>query len=186
MSKTSVTTFRRSFLAEGLPDPLTRASSHLQIFDNYFINTRLRSRRIRDPQANSIAHVLQLVSSNADTGCRIINTAELHLNEPELSLFDRFGGREIRKNRYFHEVDGRNWYFDIYLGEPHGLCIAIVDSLSEADAAAIEPPPFALFEITNNEFFEGASLVDRTAADIAAEVSNLGASDPIQAHVADE
>ena len=31
--------------------------------------------------------------------------AEIHLNESEYSNFEQFEGREIRKNRYFHEFD---------------------------------------------------------------------------------
>jgi hypothetical protein len=42
--KTAQTELHRIFLIEGLPDPLTPASAHLQLFDNYIENTRLRIR----------------------------------------------------------------------------------------------------------------------------------------------
>ena len=35
MDKTYRNEFRRRYLIEALPDPLTRASRHLQLFDNY-------------------------------------------------------------------------------------------------------------------------------------------------------
>src|SRR5215213_10905445 len=40
----------RRFLLRELPEPLTRASEHVQIWDNYITNTRLRLRRIRVPK----------------------------------------------------------------------------------------------------------------------------------------
>src|SRR5829696_160674 len=40
----------RKFLLRELPEPLTRASRHVQIWDNYITNTRLRLRRIRVPE----------------------------------------------------------------------------------------------------------------------------------------
>jgi hypothetical protein len=44
------TELRRVFLIKDLPQPLTRASRHLQIFDNYIENTRLRCVRFAAPK----------------------------------------------------------------------------------------------------------------------------------------
>src|SRR6185295_8573360 len=40
------------YLLQDLPEGLTRASPHVQITDNYLTGTRLRLRKIRDPQTN--------------------------------------------------------------------------------------------------------------------------------------
>ena len=40
----------RRFLLRDLPEGLTRAGEHVQIWDNYITNTRLRLRKIRLPQ----------------------------------------------------------------------------------------------------------------------------------------
>src|SRR2546427_3133688 len=42
----------RRYLLQDLPQGLTRADYHLQITDNYITGTRLRIRKVRDPQTN--------------------------------------------------------------------------------------------------------------------------------------
>jgi hypothetical protein len=42
----------RRFLLHELPPPLARNSEHIQIWDNYLEDTRLRLRKIRVPQTN--------------------------------------------------------------------------------------------------------------------------------------
>ncbi|MEO7539892.1 MAG: hypothetical protein ABIV21_07680, partial [Pyrinomonadaceae bacterium] len=59
MNKTAQTEMHRKFLVERLPEPLTAASSHLQIFDNYIEHTRIRIRRVRDPYSNTWTRMLQ-------------------------------------------------------------------------------------------------------------------------------
>ena len=59
MNKTSATEYYRLFLIERLPEPLTPASAHLQIFDNYIAGTRLRLRLIRDPATKNWVRILQ-------------------------------------------------------------------------------------------------------------------------------
>jgi hypothetical protein len=45
--------FERRFVLDDLPAPLTRASSHLQFFDNYITNTRLFLQRVEIPKQNN-------------------------------------------------------------------------------------------------------------------------------------
>src|SRR5216684_7832235 len=42
----------RRYLLQDLPQGLMRASPHVQITDNYITGTRLRLRKVRDPQTN--------------------------------------------------------------------------------------------------------------------------------------
>src|SRR5918912_3220801 len=53
----------RKFLLRELPEPLTRASEHVQIWDNYITNTRLRLRRIRVPKTKE--YILKLTQKYA-------------------------------------------------------------------------------------------------------------------------
>ena len=52
------TTFERTFLLEKIPKPLSRASEHLQIFDNYLEKTRLCLRKIRTPKSKEYTYSL--------------------------------------------------------------------------------------------------------------------------------
>jgi hypothetical protein len=116
MDKTYRTEQFRTFLIEALPAPLTPASSHIQIFDNYIANTRMRLRSIRVPETKEWTRVLQQrfpITPNVLSQWKI---AEMHLNDPEYAQLSVFEGTEIRKNRYFHEFDSRMFAFDVYLG----------------------------------------------------------------------
>src|SRR5436189_5713232 len=100
MNKPAMTELHRLFLIERLPEPLTPASSHLQLFDNYIENTRMRLRSIRDPYLKTWMRILQQRVAIADGEFAVSKSAEIHLNDAEYAAFERFEGREIRKNRY--------------------------------------------------------------------------------------
>lgn len=186
MNKTAVTEYHRIFLIEGLPEPLTRASSHIQIFDNYIAGTRLRLRMVRDPETREWTRILQqrIIPDNEAEGS--LKIAEIYFNEDDYAPFEQFEGTEIRKNRYFHEFDGRMIGFDVYLGPLWGLNTAIVDFQSPVEQRIYEPPPFAIFEVTGDPFFLGENLVNRKFDDVRAEVAKLGALVPPPMELMDE
>ncbi|MFN0139368.1 MAG: hypothetical protein ACKVQW_04685 [Pyrinomonadaceae bacterium] len=181
MNKTAQTELHRLFLIERLPEPLTAASSHLQIFDNYFENTRLRVRQIRDPYSNAWTRILQQRFPAHEGEYAVTKLAEIHLNDAEYTVFERFGSREIRKNRYFHEFDRVSLAFDVFLGPLWGLNTARVDFETREQLVEFLPPPFAVFEVTENAFFTGDNLVDKTFADVQAEVARIGGQMPPKA-----
>lgn len=174
MDKTAQTELHRLFLIERLPEPLTPASIHLQIFDNYIQGTRLRLRKIRDPYSNTWAYVFQQRFRTGHGEHALTKLAEIHLDEAEYAYFAQFEEREIRKNRYFHEFDGASLTFDTYLGALWGLCTAKADFETREKMNGFVPPPFAVFEVTSNEFFEGRNLVARSFGDVRVEVAKIG------------
>ena len=186
MDKTNKTEFRRTFLIEALPEPLTRARRHLQLFDNYIANTRMRLRSIRDPETKAWTHILQqrFPVQGSDISC--LKIAEMHLNEAEHDCFKLFEGNEIRKNRYFHEFERKSFAFDVFLGNLWGLNMARVEFDTADSLNTFEPPPFVVFEVTNDAFFFGDNLVFKKFSDVQAEVAKIGATVPTVAEVVDE
>lgn len=164
MDKTHRTEFRRIFLLEHLPEPMTRADAHLQIFDNYIADTRIRLRTIRVPETKERTHILQQKFADDETRATW-KIAEIHLNEAEYQAFKSFEGREIRKNRYFWKFGGENIEIDIFLGNLQGLITARAnfETLEQMNDFAL---PFNALEITNDEFFDGANLVEMTFTDV--------------------
>ena len=67
----------------------------------------------------------------------------MNLNEAEYEHFKPFEGNEIRKNRYFHEYDGRIFEFDVYLGPLWGINRARVEFQSIDDMSELIVPPWA-------------------------------------------
>lgn len=170
MDKTYHTELFRTFLIEALPEPLTRSSSHLQYFDNYISNTRLRLRLIRDPETKEWTRLLQqrlVLPANAH------KLAEIHLDEAEHAQFEIFEGTEIRKNRYFHEFDSRMFSFDVYLGKLWGVNRARVDFANADELHAFRSPPWAIYELTAEPFFDDGNLVTQTLDDIRREIEKL-------------
>ena len=189
MSKPAQTELHRLFLIERLPEPLIRASRHLQLFDNYIENTRLRLRSIRDPYSNSWTRMLQsrhVGISDMHGKYAVTKLAEIHLNEAEYAVFEHFEGREIRKNRYFHEFDRVSFAFDVYLGPLWGLNTARVDFETRERMDEFIPPPFAVFEVTNDAFFAGENLVTKNFADVQTEVARIGSFTPPEPEILDE
>jgi CYTH domain-containing protein len=178
MNKTAHTELHRLFLVERLPEPLTAASSHLQIFDTYIPHTRFRVRQMRDPLTNNWTRVLQQRFCATEGEHAVTKLVEMHLDDDEFAVFERMHGMETRKNRYFHEFDRAAVAFDVYLGGLRGLTTAKVGFDSREQMLAYEPAPFMIFEVTEEEFFDGPSLAGRSFSEVEAEVSRLGASIP--------
>lgn len=171
MDKTDPPALQRTFLIERLPDPLTRASGHIQLFDNYIVGTRLRLRSIRKPETREWTYILQQRTRSSE-GFRI-DAVEIFLSKEEHCRFEIFEGAEIRKNRYSHEFSGVTVWFDVYLGALWGLNTARVELEDMEALLAFAVPEFFLYEITNEPFFFGENLVNRDFAEMQAEVSKL-------------
>lgn len=174
MNKIAQTEFQRLFLIERLPEPLTPASSHLQLFDRYIENTRLRLRQVRDPYTNSWTRILQQHVPAISSEFAVTKLSEIHLNDAEFALLERFAGQETRKNRYFHEFDRVPFVFDVYLGNLRGLHTTKVEFETQELMGTFIPPPFAVFDVTNDAFFVGPSLAEKTFSEIQAEVARIG------------
>jgi CYTH domain-containing protein len=174
MNKTAETELHRLFLIERLPEPLTPASAHLQIFDGYIANTRLRLRQVRDPYSNTWTRMLQSRFTTHDDDLAESKLAEINLDEAEFGILKSLTSDEIRKNRYFHEFDLVSVAFDVYLGPLWGLNTARVDFQDRGELDAYIPPPFAIYEVSNDPFFDGANLVKLQFSDVQSAVARLG------------
>jgi CYTH domain-containing protein len=172
LDKTFRTELNRTWLIEGLPEPLTRASEHVQIFDNYIHETRLRLRLLRVPETKKWTFILQQRQPSGGDRAEW-KISEIFLNEAEYEHFKVFEGHEIRKNRYFHEFSGRRFEFDVYLGTLWGMNRARVEFSERSEMAAFEIPAFAVAEITKEPFFDDANLVNCSFEDVQREVGRL-------------
>jgi hypothetical protein len=184
MDKTKQIETRRVFLIENLPAPLTRASRHLQIFDNYIENTRLRLRSVRSPETKHWTWILEQRFPLDKKDLTVWNVARIYLSETEHATFEIFEGREvrrnermetneIRKNRYFYDSDDKQIEIDVFLGELWGLNLAKVYFESLEELQEYKLPSFALLEVTSNEFFVEKNLVGKTFPDVQNEFRKI-------------
>ena len=164
----------RRYLLQDLPEGITRASPHVQITDNYITGTRLRLRKIRDPQTNKwTVKLTQKFAPHAGDYSRTIIT-NLYLNALEAETLGMFQDNEIRKNRYAFEFEGRKFSVDMFLGDLFGLVLAEVSFENDEALTQFPKPPFALADVTDNELFTGGKLCELTFADIREEIGKSG------------
>ena len=166
------TELNRSFLIDGLPEPLERKSWHLQLFDNYIHETRLRLRSVRVPETKEWTLLLQkrYPAGEYESEWRI---EQIELTASEYEHFKPFEGNEIRKNRYFEEFDGRRFEFDVYLGPLWGLNRARVEFESREEMESFAAPDLTILEITDVPFFDDANLVNCIFEDVLGEVERI-------------
>ena len=164
--------FERRFVLRELPPGLTLQSNHLQITDNYLTGTRLRLRKVRVPRTNewTLELTQKFAPAPAEDLSRTLITS-IYLSQYEYEVLAVFEGNEIRKNRYPYEHEGRTYAVDVFLGDLRGLVLAEADFESVEEMAASAAPPFAVYDVTNDEMFTGARLADLSAAEIRAELA---------------
>jgi CYTH domain-containing protein len=160
----------RRFLLRELPDPLTRASRHVQIWDNYITNTRLRLRKVRVPETKEYTWKLAQKFAPAPPDFSRTIITNIYLSEYEYEVLSVFEGNEIRKNRYPFEHEGRAYSIDVFLGALWGLVLAETSFETDAEMDSFTIPSFAVSDVTKDEMFTGARLVELTADDIRAEL----------------
>src|SRR2546421_12027130 len=111
----------RRYLLEDLPEGLSRADHHLQITDNYITGTRLRIRKVRNPQTNKwVVKFTQKFAPNENDLSRTMIT-NLYLNASEAETLSIFEVNEIRKNRYYFDSEARSYAIDMFIGVLFGL-----------------------------------------------------------------
>ena len=164
----------RRYLLQDLPEGVSRADHHLQITDNYLSGTRLRLRKVRDPQTNKwvVKFTQKFAPDPSDLSRTMITNT--YLNPIEADTLAIFEANEIRKNRYHFEFEGRQFSVDMFLGDLFGLVLAEVSFDNDDELENFSPPPFALADVTNNELFTGGSLSQLSFADLKDELVRMG------------
>jgi CYTH domain-containing protein len=173
-SKYALIERERRYLLEDLPEGMTRAEHHLQITDNYITGTRLRIRKVRDPQTNKwVVKFTQKFAPNRGDLSRTVIT-NLYLNATEAETLSIFEANEIRKNRYYFEFEGRRFSIDMFLGDLFGLVLAEISFETDDEMDRFPAPPFAIADVTNNEMFSGGKLSELKYEDVKEEILRSG------------
>ncbi|MDT4966007.1 MAG: hypothetical protein QOJ64_744 [Acidobacteriota bacterium] len=161
----------RRFLLREMPAPLTRASEHVQIWDNYITGTRLRLRKVRTPQTKKWKLKLTQKYTPAPPDFSHTIVTNTYLSAYEYQVLSVFEGNEIRKNRHPFEYDGRMYGIDVFLGGLWGLILAEIEFESDEDMNSLVVPAFAVREVTNEPMFTGGELVNLTLEDIREKIA---------------
>ena len=161
---------QRRYLLSGLPEGVSLRDEHAQITDNYITNTRLRLRKSRWVPTGewSLKLSQKQTLDPPDFGRALLTT--FYLNRAEYEALSIFEANELRKNRYYLRHEGRLCSVNVYLGDLRGLVLAEIDFEDDAEMDAFPKPPFAHADVTRDELFTGARLVELTAEGIRREL----------------
>ena len=162
---------RRMLLRE-LPHGLRLLDAHTQITDNYITNTRLRLRKVRVPSTNEWTLSLTQKHAPAPPNFSRSLVTDVYLNQLEYETLSVFEANEIRKNRYPFEHEGRRYTIDVFLGALRGLILAETRFDTDEELDAFHLPGFAVADVSFDEMFTGARLVELTAEDIRRELKD--------------
>jgi CYTH domain-containing protein len=167
----------RRFLLRDLPEGLTRASEHVQIWDNYIKETRLRLRQIRVPATKERRWKLTQKYAPAPPDFSRTIITNIYLSPQEYEVLSVFAGNEIRKNRYPFEHEGRAFGIDLFLGPLWGLVLAETSFETDEELDQFRMPPFAVAEVTRDEMFTGGKLAYLTIEDLQAHLAKRPSHD---------
>lgn len=161
------TQFERRFVLDDLPAPLTRASFHLQFFDNYITNTRLFLQRVRNPATKQWTRKLMQKYALSATDLSHYAAAEIGLSAAEYEVLSVFEANELRYNRYFWQQENCNLMIDMYLNrELWNLVLATVQFDTRERMQAFALPSFVKSEITHDKSFVGINLSNLSLSEI--------------------
>jgi CYTH domain-containing protein len=146
---------RRWLVDKASRPPLGRHAMTL-IEDRYIDGSRLRLRRMSQPELGQVKWKLTKKYECADPSARPIVTS--YLTEREYEVLRALPARELTKRRYRVPFGGRYCSVDLFEGPLHGLETVECEAEDHTALAALVPPAWAAGEITHVARFQCGSL----------------------------
>ena len=126
------------------------------IEDRYIANTRLRLRRMTDTLDGSQSLKLTKKYHSFDPRDRWIVTA--YLTQAEYEVFAMLPAAIVEKERYRLVENGNRYSLDVFQRENAGLHLAEIECATVAELQALDPPTWAVLEVTEDGSYQGGAL----------------------------
>jgi hypothetical protein len=155
----------RRWLARELPGDLP--ARYERIDDLYLAGTRLRLRRVSDPDGVVIQRKLgqkELIPGSPATHTRITT---LYLSAAEYALFEKLPGARLSKRRHRYPHAGRLYAIDVFAGALAGLILVECDAGTDDELEALSAPPLAARDVTDLAALRGGALAEDPARGLA-------------------
>jgi CYTH domain-containing protein len=144
----------RRWLVDAALRPRIDGMDATLIEDRYLDGTRLRLRRMAS--AGRVVWKLTKKYETERPEARPIVTA--YLTAAEHALLTSLPAFALRKRRYRLPVGGRVWSLDLFEGALAGFELVETEAGSEAELAALVPPPWATKEVTHDRRYQCGAL----------------------------
>ena len=148
----------RRYLLGSPPIGLSETAESWYIVDHYFLDTRLRLRRMSSVSGSEIIYKLGQKYRSATQDASKTTITNMYLTEEEYSFLEKLEGKVTEKKRFRHEVEGRIYSIDVFEGRHRGLVLAEIEFEMESELANISLPDFAIKDVTDDPFFTGGFL----------------------------
>jgi CYTH domain-containing protein len=156
----------RRFLLKSLPQDMLESDPFIRIIDRYIPETRLRLRRMKSPEGDTITLKLGQKYQPEDFDAQQTIMTNMYLNEAEYQVLRRLGGAQINKRRYPYVFEQQQYSIDVFDRDLAGLVLAEIESRPGVDIAILPFPGFALREVTGDPVFSGANLAGLNGGDL--------------------
>lgn len=164
--------YERRFLVSPDANWKSAVESYSKTFeDKYLRDSRLRLRILTDSDTGR--RVLKLNKKHESDSPYLRTVSRILLSPNEYELFDSLEGDRLKKTRYYQTYRGRVFSIDVFEGELDGLILCETEAEGLKDLMSAEPPSYAVYEVTDDSFFEGGNLCRTTRADLMRKLSSL-------------
>lgn len=153
----------RRFLA-ALPAEFDLSGTCTHIKDVYVIDSRLRLRAATDSSTGSTVYKFcKKYSAHDPVSGPIVN---MYLTAEEYGMLSRLPGRTLVKRRYRVEYMDVVFGLDVFDEDLAGLILCEAEMPTREQVCALQFPPFATKEVTEDPFFTGGNLCRATPAEL--------------------
>lgn len=155
----------RRWLVDGSARPDPGGLPFTLIEDRYICGTRLRLRRMTDSVTQAVTLKLTKKYETTDPLARPIVTA--YLTMAEYAAFSALASSDLTKRRFKLPHAPHEFSLDQFDGALNGLELLEIESDSDEDLRAVEPPHWVVREVSGDNAFQGGNLARRDAAGLA-------------------
>lgn len=162
--KYALSEFERRFLVLADVTELVDGN-YVAIDDLYVTGARLRLRRIRPSTGGP--ETFKLCKKYGDDGAAGDGIVNIYLTADEHALLGCLPGQPITKRRYHRVWNDIRYALDIFAGDLAGLILTEVEAADAMRLRAVQAPPWAYAEVTDDEWFRGGNLATQSADALA-------------------
>jgi hypothetical protein len=157
-------------VSPGPARPWERAP-HWKIHDRYLEAGRLRLRSMTDiASGEQIFKLCKKFSSDSAYCQPIVN---IYLSREEYESLRVLPAHALEKRRFRDSFEGRTFSIDVFGAELEGLVLCEIEATSLDELMAIEFPPYARIEVTQDRSFTGGALCRTSAVELARRLQDM-------------
>ena len=148
----------RRYLLKTIPDDLAADTNGWLITDHYFLNTRLRLRKMESMRGHENVYKLTQKYRSETQNASETTITNVYLTEAEYNFLQPLEAKIIRKRRCPYSAQNHNFSIDVFEGRHQGLILAEMEFEKTSELDELVLPLFALKDVTDDPFFSGGNL----------------------------